>query len=137
MTSLDLSPAPLQAEPNVTPMIDVLLVMLIIYMLALVPRQAIKANLPEPVPETSGAPTPDTQIVLDLLADGTFELNRQPVPAAMLATTLQSVYANRPARLLFIRASAERSSQEVVSTMDEARGAGVQLLALMPRDTVP
>lgn len=118
-------------------MIDVLLVMLIIYMLALVPRQAIKANLPEPVPETSGAPTPDTQIVLDLLADGTFELNRQPVPAAMLATTLQSVYANRPARLLFIRASAERSSQEVVSTMDEARGAGVQLLALMPRDTVP
>ena len=137
MTSLDLSAAPLQAEPNVTPMIDVLLVMLIIYMLALVPRQAIRANLPEPVPETAGAPAADPQIVLDLLADGSYALNRQPVPAAMLAPTLQSVYANRPAKLLFIRASAERSYQDVISAMDEARGAGVQLLALMPREDMP
>jgi biopolymer transport protein ExbD len=118
-------------------MIDVLLVMLIIYMLALVPRQAIKATLPEPAPETPGMPSAHPQIVLDLLADGSYTLNRQPVPAAMLATTLQSVYANRPARLLFIRASAERSYQDVISAMDEARGAGVQLLALMPRDEGP
>jgi biopolymer transport protein ExbD len=55
----------------------------------------------------------------------------------MLATTLQAVYANRPAKLLFIRASAERSYQDVISAMDEARGAGVQLLALMPREDVP
>ena len=137
MTFLDLSPAPLQAEPNVTPMIDLLLVMLIIYRLARVPRQAIMANLTEPAPETAGAPAADPQIVLDLLADGSYALNRQPVPAAMLATTLQSVYAKRPAKLLFIRASAERSYQDVISAMDEARGAGVQLLALMPREDVP
>ncbi|MGB7070109.1 MAG: biopolymer transporter ExbD [Pyrinomonadaceae bacterium] len=101
MTSVDLGPAPLQAEPNVTPMIDLLLVMLIIYMLALVPRQAITATLPAPAPEALARPGGDTQIVLDLTADGGYALNSQPVPAAMLASTLRSVYAGRPAMLLF------------------------------------
>jgi biopolymer transport protein TolR len=70
--------------------------------------------------------------VLTLTADGGFALTEEPVPANALASALAQIYAQRPAKVLFIRASAERSYQDVVTAMDVARGAGVQVLALMP-----
>lgn len=120
------------AEMNVTPMIDVLLVVLIIYMLSTMPRHHIPAGLPEPVAAGDRAPVPLPQLVLELEAGGGFTLNSQPVPAAQLRETLQAVYAGRHASLLFIRSAPERTYQDVVSAMDVARDAGVQVLALMP-----
>ena len=119
------------SEMNVTPMIDVLLVVLIIYMLSTMPRHVIPAGLPEPA-AAGRTPAPLPQIVLQLEAGGGFTLNSQPVPAAQLRETLQAVYAGREASLLFIRSAPERTYQDVVSAMDVARDAGVQVLALMP-----
>ena len=121
---------PLDADMNVTPMIDVLLVLLIIYMLLAQDRFAMPATLPP-----LGAPnrsSDEQQIVLTLAADGGFTLNGEPIPAPALASTLAAIYAARPAKLLFIEASPERDYQDVVAAMDLARGAGVQVLALMP-----
>ena len=118
----------LDTEINVTPMIDVLLVLLIIYMTSIGFRKAIPATLPEP----GAAPATDaSQLVLELRADGSYALNEQPVPNDALERTLRGVYANRPAKLLFVRASSERTYQEVIDAMDVARGAGVQLIGIL------
>ncbi|MGE5926493.1 MAG: ExbD/TolR family protein [Gemmatimonadota bacterium] len=123
------SPGRLDAEMNVTPMIDVLLVLLIIYMTSIGIRKAIPATLPEP----AAAPTADaTQIVLELDADGGLALNGQPVPADALEATLRAVYGDRPAKLLFIRSSGRRTYQEVIDAMNVAREAGVQLIGILP-----
>src|SRR5688500_14350490 len=99
----------LDAEMNVTPTIDVLLVLLIIYMTSIGIRKAIPATLPEPAP----APATDaTQIVLELRADGSYALNGQPIPTDALESTIRGIYGDRPAKLLFIRGSAERAYQE-------------------------
>lgn len=126
------SSAPSVQEINVTPMIDVLLVLLIIYMVMSQTRMGIPTQVP-PEPERSATPTPaPAQIVLELTADGGYAINSQPVPAAELRAQLAAIYAERTAKLLFVKASPERRYQEVVSAMDLARGAGVQVVALMP-----
>jgi biopolymer transport protein ExbD len=119
----------LEAEMNVTPMIDVLLVLLIIYMTSLGIRKAIPAELAEPAaPAFSDA----TQIVLELRADGSVALNEQPVPRAALEATLRAAYGDRAAKVLFLRSSSECAYQEVIDAMDLARGAGVQLIGILP-----
>lgn len=119
----------LDAEMNVTPMIDVLLVLLIIYMTSMGVRKAIPASLPEP----ASAPINDaTQIVLELRGDGSYAINEQPIPTDALEATIRGIYADRPAKLLFIRGSSERTYQEVIDAMDVARGAGVQLIGILP-----
>ena len=119
----------LDAEMNVTPMIDVLLVLLIIYMTSVGVRKAIPATLPEPA---ASAISEGTQIVLELRADGSYALNGQPVPGNALEATIRGIYVDRPAKLLFIRSSSERTYQEVIDAMDTARGAGVQLIGILP-----
>jgi biopolymer transport protein TolR len=121
--------APVQAEMNVTPMIDVLLVLLIIYMIVPV-RHVVPATLPEPA---AGVADPAPPLVLDVRSDGSFALNSQPVPLDALDATLRAAFSGRAEKLLFVRGSAERPYQEIVSAMDVARGAGAQLLAIMPR----
>ncbi len=117
------------AEMNVTPMIDILLVLLIIYMTSIGVRKAIPATLPQPA---AAVPGEATQIVLELRADGSFALNEQPVPGDALEATIREIYADRSAKLLFIRSSSERTYQEVIDAMDAARGAGVQLIGILP-----
>jgi biopolymer transport protein ExbD len=119
----------LDAEMNVTPMIDVLLVLLIIYMTSVGIRQVIPATLPDPAP---AAIENSTQIVLELRADGTYALNDQPIPDDELEATIRGIYDDRPAKLLFIQAASERTYQEVIDAMDVVRGAGVQLIGILP-----
>jgi biopolymer transport protein ExbD len=91
-------------------------------------RKAIPATLPQPA---AAVPGEATQIVLELRADGSFALNEQPVPGDTLEATIREIYADRPAKLLFIRSSSERTYQEVIDAMDAARGAGVQLIGIL------
>lgn len=121
-----------QPEINVTPFIDVLLALLVIFILInlLLIRPVQDVQLPQPAWEAGGEA--GTQIVLELRADGSFAVNQQPVPRGRLAAYLQSTYAHRPSKLLFIRPDTSRSYDEVVAAMDLARGAGVQGIALVP-----
>jgi biopolymer transport protein TolR len=115
------------AEPNVTPMIDVLLVLLVIFMLMVPMQLRIDAQIPDPdVRGGEGA----VGLVLEVGAGGRFALNRQPVPAAELETRLRDVFEGRPDRRLVVRGARGARYQEVVRAMDVARGAGARVLAL-------
>jgi len=115
-------------------MIDVLLVLLIIFMITQpLSRMALDVQVPPP-DETTTTKTPPSQIVLELADDGSFTINGQPVPKDQLDTQIHAIYDQRPAKLLFIKAGANRLYQDVVEAMDVARGAGVQIIGFTPQE---
>ena len=117
----------IESEPNVLPMIDVLLVLLIIFMLNI--RHVLDFQVPEAA--ASAPQTPPAQVVLEILPDGRFEINGQPVPDDRLEPTLEEIYRPRAVKLLFIKTSPLRKYHEVVTTADRSKGAGVQVVALI------
>ena len=124
---------PLYSDMNVTPFIDVLLVLLVIFMmLNLLGRTTIRAQVP---PAAAGPAISDVQLVLDLPPGGAYALNGQPIPPEELETQLRAVFADRSPSVLFVTAAPTRKYQEVIEAMDVARGAGVQVVALMPSPT--
>src|SRR5690348_6708476 len=91
----------MHAEPNVTPFLDVLLVLLIIFMyLCLNQQKVITAQLPDPTP----APNDNVAaIVLEVQPNGMYAINTQPVAERELAARLRAIYAGRPAKSIIVR----------------------------------
>jgi biopolymer transport protein ExbD len=122
-------------EPNVTPMIDVLLVLLIIFMIVVpMSRKAIDIQLPDPTPQTTPQPPPPDQIVLEVLPGGQFAVNKQPVTKAQLGAKLQEIFAPRPEKIIFIKGDSTVKYQDVIQAMDVARGAGVKVIGVPPKE---
>jgi len=120
------------SEPNVIPMIDILLVLLIIFMISLpLSRMITGIQVPPPVQSTSNAPS--TQIVLQIAEDGSYAINGQPVPVDQLATQIHAIFDPRPTKLLFIKAAGNRKYQDVIDAMDIARGAGILVIGFTPK----
>ena len=113
------------SEPNVVPMIDILLVLLIIFMITQpLSRMAMDVQVPPPE-QTTATQQANNQIVLELNDDGTYAINGQPVPRNQLDTQIHAIFDPRPAKLLCIKAGANRLYQDVIEAMDVAQGAGV------------
>src|SRR5690606_14471833 len=124
----------LKNEPNVVPMIDVMLVLLIIFMMIIpMSRKAIDVQLPDPNPQVPVAPTESNQIVLEVLADGSYQINSQPVAAGGLDQRLREIYDPRPDKIIFVKGDPTLKFQEVVKAMDIARGAGVKVIGVPPK----
>ena len=124
----------LSSEPNVVPMIDILLVLLIIFMITQpLSRMALDVQVPPPDTPTVNK-NPPSQIVLELNDGGGYAINGQPVPRDQLDTQIHAIYDARPAKLLFIKAGANRLYQDVIEAMDVARGAGVQIIGFTPKE---
>ncbi|HWL39841.1 MAG TPA: biopolymer transporter ExbD [Gemmatimonadaceae bacterium] len=125
----------LQNEINVTPMIDVLLVLLIIFMMVIpMSRKAIDLQLPDPNPDNTSSGPPPSQIVLEVLPAGVFKINSEPVPAAQLGRRLKEIYDPRPEKIIFVKGDPTVKYHEVIHAMDVARGAGVRVIGATPKD---
>jgi biopolymer transport protein ExbD len=120
---------------NVTPMIDVLLVLLIIFMITQpLSRMTLRVQVPPPPQPSATPPAQSNQIVLEMPDNGTFLINGQPVPKNQLDAQLHAIYDPRPAKLLFVKPGQNRVFQDVIEAMDVARGAGVQVLGFTPKE---
>ncbi|HEY9426025.1 MAG TPA: biopolymer transporter ExbD [Gemmatimonadaceae bacterium] len=121
-------------EINVTPMIDVLLVLLIVFMMA-VPmlRKAIDVQIPDPTPTEQVQQEQSDQIVLQVLPGEQYKVNSEVVPAANLHQFLKDVYDGRPNKIIFVKGDPKVKYQDVVHAMDVARGAGVKVIGIPPK----
>ena len=117
------------AEINVTPLIDVLLVLLVIFLLIPHRNIFVPVNVP-PEHGSSGKQLPP--LVLQLEPDHSFVLNGTPIPKAELERRLGEIYAKRPQKLLFLRVLGTWRYGEVIDVADMARGAGVQVIGYVP-----
>jgi len=122
-------------EINVTPMIDVLLVLLIIFMMVIpMSRKAIDLQLPDPTPDNTSSGPPPSQIVLEVLPGNTFKINTQPVSKADLQKKLKEIYDPRPDKIIFVKGDPAVKYSDVIAAMDAARGAGVKIIATTPKE---
>lgn len=129
------APGGLSNEINVTPMIDVLLVLLIIFMAALPSmRKAIDLQLPDPNPSVAPANAKSDQIVLEVGVNGCYAINTKIVTHDQLAQELRDIYDPRPDKIIFIKGDPKVKVQDVIDAMDISRGAGVKVIGVPPKD---
>ncbi len=125
----------LQNEPNVVPMIDILLVLLIIFMIMQpLARKSVDLQLPDPTPQDKPPDAKPDQIILEILTNGTFAVNKEPMTRENLARRLKEIYDPRPEKIIFIKGDPEAVYQDVIWAMDMARGSGVKVLGITPID---
>jgi biopolymer transport protein TolR len=120
------------AQINVTPLIDVLLVLLIIFMV-IIPQKStgLAALAPQPGSKSDSG---HAAIVVSVAEDRSLTINTQPVSWNDLDGRLRQVFAMRPNGVLFVAGAPRADFEDVARVLDTARGVGIGHVALMPRE---
>ena len=120
----------IMAEINVTPLVDVMLVLLVIFMVtAPMMQQGVQVNLPKA--DTKAMTPAEETVVVTVDKNGKIFINKDEVPAASLRSRLTDMFAARAKKEIFLKADAGVPYGEVVKAMADIKGAGIERLGMV------
>lgn len=126
-----------KAEPNVTPMIDVMLVLLIIFMLVIPAINAGFNAIPPQGQNLAAHPEEDADQVLGIDSEGKYYLNKKPIKNEDLEMLLRRIYDVREVdKIMYLKAHNELKYEKVIDALDIAAKSGVRVTGMIT-DQIP